>query len=260
MAVAGGPNNNVQAPVTEANISGLVIDSLIAYYDTGRSYSYSGSGSTWNDLSGNSRNVTLYNAGGSTYSANSPGAPTYANTTPQPRGQFNFDGVNDWGKFSAYNSTTNFSFAVWIKTSNSSSDLGLLSHCSGGPVGEAYEISAGKMRYWYYNGAWYTSTGTSSVSNNTWKNLVWTRAGTSMKMYINGSLDYSVTNNGTVNSSLACLGSRWGPCNSDSYGAGTDSYGTVFSGSWAIAMIYNKELSGAEVTTNFTNLRSRFGV
>lgn len=259
MAVAGGPNNAVQAPVTQANISNLVTSSLHAYYDTGRSYSYSGSGSTWNDLSGNNRHITMYNAGGSTYSANPPGAPTFTNTTPRPRGQFDFDGVNDFGKFSSYASTTNFSVSVWVKTSGTG-DLGILSHCNGGPVGEAYEISGGKMRYWYYSGQWYTTTGTSSVNNNVWRNLVFTKAGTSMKMYIDNTLDYSVTLNASVTSSLASISSRWGPCNSDSYGAGTDSYGTVFSGSWAILMIYTKELSAAEVSTNFTNLRSRFGV
>lgn len=254
MAVKGGPDNTVLFPVTIANVNGIIVDNLKAYYDAGRTYSYPSTGNKWVDLSGNGNDVTFYNAGGATYTANAPGAPTFTTTRT---GEFVFDGTNDWGKFTAYTSTANFSLSVWLKMT-SAGDCGLLSHCSGGPVGEAYNINNGKMTYWYYSSAWYTVAGPTSVNDGNWKNITYTRSGTTMKMYINNTLDYTTTLVANVQSSLACIGSRWGPCASDSYGAGTDTYGTVFNGTIGAMLIYTKELSAAEIAQNFNSLRTRF--
>ena len=79
-----------------------------------------------------------------------------------------------------------------------------------------------------------------------------------MVMYINGVQDFSTTLTGSVTTSLSSIGSKWGPCNSDSYGAGTDAYGTVFNGTIANIMIYTKQLTSAEVTQNYNALKGRF--
>jgi hypothetical protein len=259
MAVTGGPNNNTLLPVNVANISGLVIDNLVFYYDTGRTFSYAGNGSTWYDLSGNGRDVTLYNAGNSTYTNSPPGAPTY-NSTTEKTVHFTFDG-NDFGKFSQITSTTNRTFSAWVKlTDNTGRENGLLSHCNGGPVGEGYAVTTGKMRYWYYSSQWNIATGTTSVNDGNWKNLVWCKSGTAHEMYINGVLDHSTTLVANVNSLLVSVGSMWGPCYSDSSPPGNDFYTQTFNGSIAILMLHSIALTADQISQNFNRLRSRFGV
>jgi hypothetical protein len=263
MAVIGGPSNNTMLPVNAANVSGLVIDNLVFYYDVGRLVSYPAFGQILYDISGNGRNVTLYNAGLSTYTNGPPGAPTY-NSTTEKAIHFTFDG-NDFGKFTQFSTTTNRTFSAWVKLTNATTrENGLFSHCNGGPVGESYNVTSGKMKYWYYGSFptanWYTTAGSSSVNDGTWKNLVWVKTGTAMDMYVNGSLDFTTTLSGSVNSSVACIGSAWGPCNSDSYGTGSDSYGQSFDGSIAILMLHSTALTATQVSQNFNRLRSRFGI
>lgn len=254
MSVFAGPNLFMNNRV---NIHGLVVDQLQMHYDSARSFSYSGNGAVWKDLSDNGRDVTLYNAGGSTYSNTAAGPPTF---TSSNRGIFEFDGTNDWGKLTAYTFPANVSVTAWIKTSSTASSRGIMSHCSGGPVGLVYGISAGKMWYYYYTTSWQTAVSTASINDGNWKNVVWAKAGTSMKMYINGALDSTTTLTGSVSSLINCIGAGWGPCNSDSYGPGNDSYGMVFPGSISIIMVHSKELSLTEIQQNFNALRGRFGI
>lgn len=234
---------------------GIITDQLSVYLDAGIKSSYSG-GSTWKDLSGNSRNVTLYSLGGTTYSATMPIAPTF-NT--ERKGHFDFDGINDWGIFaSQFTLSGTHSVCVWAKSTSTSSDKGLLSHCSGGPVNVRYGMSAGKMQYYYYSGAWQNVVGTNNINDGTWKNLVWTKTGTALKMYTNAVLDSSHTLIASITENIRSIGVGWGPCNSISYGAGTDSYGQVFPGSIGCIMIYNKELSLSEIESNYNNMKNRF--
>lgn len=256
MATFYGSNNSIQASVTVTNISNIVTDQLRLYYDTGRTFSYPGYGASLYDLSSYNNTATMYNAGSSTYSTIVAGSPAFTNTR---MGELVFDGVNDWGKFNQFNSTSAFSVSVWFKTT-SANQMGFLSHCSGGPVGEAWSLKNGKMFYQYYSGTWLSATGTSSVNDGNWKNIVYAKNGTNMIMYINGVQDYTTTLSANVTSAIACICSEWGPCNSDSYGAGTDSYGTVFNGTFAIIMVHTKQLSANEVLQNYNNLKRRFGL
>ena len=70
----GGGTN---APIPTAYVS----SNLLMYVDAAKSDSYSGSGTNWNDLSGNGRNMTLTNG------------PTFTSGTPS---YFTFDGTNDY--------------------------------------------------------------------------------------------------------------------------------------------------------------------
>lgn len=256
MGVFAGPDNTLQTTVNLSNINGLVIDQLLLYYDLTRSFSYSGSGATLKDLSGNGRDATMYNAGGTTYSTNPAGAPTFSKIR---NGEFVFDG-NDFGKFSTISAGSAITVSVWCKTTNSNRENGIISHCNGGPVSLGYSIEANKMKYLYYDTQWRTVSSTASVNDGNWKNLVWAKSGTSMLMYINNSLDSTHTLNSSVSGSLVSLGCLWGPCNSDSYGAGTDTYTQAFIGSISFVMIHSRQLTAAEVAQNFNATKSRYGL
>lgn len=256
MSIYAGPDNSLSRTVNKTNISGIITTNLILYYDLGRSYSYNGSGSTLSDISGNEKNATMYNAGGSTYSLNSPGAPTFNRSR---MGEFVFDG-NDFGKFPSISAGANITLSVWCKTTNSSRDNGIISNCNGGPVNLGYSINSNKMKYMYYDGSWKSILSTTSVNDGNWKNLVWAKQGTNMKLYINNILDSTHTLDNSVGGPLTSIGCLWGPCNSDSYGPGTDSYGSAFIGSIGIVMIYSKQLSESEIENNYFSLKSRYGL
>ena len=81
-----------------------------------------------------------------------------------------------------------------------------------------------------------------------------------MVMYINGAQDFSTTLNGNVSGVLISIGSYWGPCNSEGYGPGTDSYGNVFAGTLGSMMIHTGYLSADEVAQNFNALKGRFRI
>jgi hypothetical protein len=256
MGVFSGPNLKMENTV---NISNIVTDQLQLYYDSARSFSYSGAGAIWKDLSGNARNLTLYNAGGTTYSTQPAGPPVYDSVSS--KGIFTFDGTNDWGKFSNYTFPANVTVSIWARTSDSSGNRkGLISNCSGGPVGLSYEMNSSKMHYYYYTTSWQSAYGVATINNGAWKNLVWAKSGTNMRMYINGTLDSNTTLVGSVTAVMNCIGTSWGPCNSDSYGPGQDGYSTVWPGSIAIVMVHSKQLSDAEVLQNYDNTKRRFGL
>jgi len=235
----------------------IVTRGLSLFLDAADTLNYPASGGAiWYDSSGNNRHVTFYNAGGTTYSAVSPGPPTRGTTRV---GEFTFDGVNDWGRMaSTITAGSDITVSAWIKLTDTL-DRGLLSHCNGGPVGLGYGINAGKMRYIYYTTSWQATQGTTSVNDDTWKNVVWAKTGTTMVMYINGVQDFSATLLQDKSGPLVCIGSYWGPCNSEGYGPGTDSYGNVFAGTLGSMMIHTVYLSAAEVAQNYNALRGRFG-
>jgi hypothetical protein len=80
--------------------------------------------------------------------------------------------------------------------------------------------------------------------------------------YINGAEDSTHVLNSSVTGPLRAIGSLWGPCMTldGGYPAGSDYYSTAFDGTIAIIKVYAKQLSAAEVTQNYNNLRRRFGL
>ena len=118
---------NVGAEVS----TGLITDSLVVYLDASNNSSYSGSGTTWSDISGNGNNFTLTNG------------PTYASANG---GAIVFDGTND-SAVSALNQaffqfgTGDYSYGLWVKldTQGSSSYAAVLSS-GGGSEANSWQI------------------------------------------------------------------------------------------------------------------------
>lgn len=237
---------------------GIVTDGIVFHLDIAKYESYPKDGSIWYDLSTNKKTVTFYNQGGSTYTLNSTGAPSFINDTAT---SFQFDGSNDFGRINTQSQfTSNVTVSAWVKTT-STKDQGILAHCNGGPSSVGYGMSNGKMYYQYYTGPWqYLLSTTTSLNDGNWKNLVWAKSVTNMKQYINGTLDSDSTLVGNVTANIQSIGCFWGPCSSDGYGAGTDSYASVFNGNIAYIIVYNKQLSATEVTQNYNALKNRFGL
>ena len=96
----------------------IVTDNMVVYLDAGNNSSYSGSGTSWNDVSGNGNNFTLVN--GPTYSSSDGGAIV-------------FDGANDFARsatnasFFAFGTSNDYSYGVWAKMDSTGDTESLLS-------------------------------------------------------------------------------------------------------------------------------------
>ena len=170
---------------TAAGGGGIVTNNLVLHLDAGNSSSYSGSGTTWTDLSGEGNDVTLVN--GPTYSSNDGG-------------YFDFDGTNDYinansalpDSFFQGNST--ISFWIYFNTVDSDSQGQAIMHhgTNSNPNGFHIMQRQSKVRFDFWGPGLFTA---STFSASTWYNLTFTHNNTTnaCAIYINGSLDASDT-------------------------------------------------------------------
>jgi hypothetical protein len=147
-----------------------------------------------------------------TYSSNTPTDITYTNL-----GKINsaaiFNGTSSMLTLANtinLSHNANWTVSVWIKTT-SSATMSILSNSSGGPVVSDFRIVNGKIVYYHYNGSWQTKTGTITVNDGQWHNLIWVNFSNSkMNMYVDGILDQymvdsTLHNMGPVNQ----IGKNW---------------------------------------------------
>ena len=216
----------------------IVTNGLVLCLDAGNPRSYSGSGSTWYDVSSTATTAALNNG------------PTYTSGTS---GYFNFDGVDDYGQTAAvvlpaanssaltleafcYTTTTTPGYQTVLGTAGTFSQIGFsTSNFAGGRNG-----GGGNTLY----------TGLTGISANTWYHMCMTYDGTNGRFYLNGSLVYtgSIGSNGGTNG-VSLL---------STYAANTAA--ERFTGRLAVARVYNIQLSTDQILQNFNALRGRYSI
>ena len=210
----------------------VVTDGMILYHDAANVMSYSGSGSTWNDLSGVGNHGTLVNG------------PTFdANTN---KGAFTFDGTNDYVNFgnSSILQQSTGTLSAWTKASSPGAGYrGIIA--KQGAYGLFYTNSVLVAYDWAADAP--RSTGI-NIADNTWKNVVLTyQSGVSngTRIYINGVSVLTTTI--TILSQVANLfggaeanASQYASCQISSFN------------------MYNRALSAAEVLDNYNAMRGRY--
>jgi hypothetical protein len=236
----------VRSYVAPASLSSIVTNGLILRLDAGNALSYSGTGTSWTDLSGNGNNGTLVN--GTSYSSESGG--TLA-----------FDGINDYARTNSnigISSNQSRSVDIWFKVSNSSSRHVLCSWggFSGGALCniEINQIMGANFPFFagFNNDAYVEQT----IPINTWTNIVFTYDGGStnasngIKFYINGV--YRSMHTAMSTSPLATPNS---PLYIGFEGAASRN---PMNGSISDFKVYNRALTSAEVLQNFDATKSRF--
>jgi len=241
-SVASSVSNSI-TPAT------LVTNGLVFNLDAS---TYSGSGA-WNDLSGNSRNATVTNAtfvsagAGSYFSLN--GTNQYIDCTLTGIGTATFT-TEHW--FYLNDFTDGFLTATSYQGSDPEIRIGTQSAYSG----KIYHT-------WYDDNAYLTPTGAgattnATISTGTWFNLVTTTNGNTLKVYINGSLDKTIT------LSPAYTGRTGGGNLTDhtvgTYNAPATGYGGYINGRLGAYRWYNRDLSSSEITQNFNSIRGRYGL
>ena len=233
------PNSTGDGSVS---ITCLTNSSLVLHLDAGNSASYSGTGTTWNDLSGNGSHVTLTStsfdaAAGGSIAFN--GTTSYANFTANI-GSTNVVTVELWVKVNSLKDPTGamiFGFNkydVWTKGAH----MGF--NTSGGDI---YGLTDTRVTNLGIEGAWKHLVfvmNSSSTSNN--------------KIYVNSANQTSLTQvlpgfnaaNAVFNSGAGRI-SGW---RSDS--------DWLMNLNVASFKIYNRELTAQEITNNFNSTKQRF--
>ena len=215
---------------------------LVFHLDAGNPSSYSGSGSTWNDLAGSGLTTTLYNSpsyssanGG--YLSFSPSSSQYAQTS------------------TALSSLSTWTLEVWhyfTNTNSSGSPCIITQVYEGTPINfllgnrsdTTYFLQAG-----YFNGGWHTTRTDYTLPSVGWYHIVGTYDGTDIKLYVNNLLidtAASATASTSGNYPINFM-KRWD--NADFWG-----------GALAVVRIYNRALEAHEVEGNYFWGRGRFGL
>ena len=228
----------------------IVRDGLILYLDAANKKSYSGTGTAWNDLSGNGNNGTLINGVG--YSAVNNGAMV-------------LDGVDDYINVSnpaSLNPGTNsFTIDSWLYQKNNGYN-GIVEARGANLHGFLFLLNYTLAGYicFFLNTTTdieqnvYVSSVATFTDVLTWMNVtvVIDRSTETITFYKNGvkqGNSISITSGGTVN-----------PSSGHIYHVGGDLGGPESNINLSNIRHYNRALSAAEVQQNFNALRGRYNV
>jgi hypothetical protein len=216
----------------------VVTTGLQLYLDAGQAASYSGSGTAWNDLSGNGRNGTLTNG------------PTYSSADG---GSIVFDGTNDFVQCSGSVTATAATFVAWIRRNGTQGDYdGILYSRGATATGIQFFGTTNRIAYTWNNAVnTYTWNSGLTLPDLTWCMVAVSVTSTTATAYLCQSSGITSAIN-TVSHTSTTL---------DDIKIGQDDLGgRFFTGNIAIAQLYNIALSAEQVSQNFAADRARFGL
>ena len=226
-------------------INHVVNSGMVLHLDASNKNSYSGSGSTWTDLSGNSNTATMY--GSVPFTTDVAQCFDFASTTGGSAGSASLGFTFGSNMFS---NTGNFTISVWVKNPNSSAgQVGLFSNAGGG---DGYRFGVGTNGIYYLIGPSYQEGGllfTSTLNTTSWYNVsvVFNRSGASVLLYLNGVLQSSIGTPSQSASQNGAPGIVRSPCCG------------IYTGKLSIVMGYNRALSASELLQNYNAQKYRFG-
>jgi hypothetical protein len=226
--------------------SSFPVPNSILNLDAGNSLSYSGTGTTWTDMSGNNRNGTLTNT-------------TY--TDPY----FTFNGTNSQVSI-ADNAllepgTGDFTVETWVRaTTLLGSSRVIIGKFNNGGASQHVSyalrtLANGTTRFEVGNGTSTVNSPTFTISTDTWYQIVgvWSNvASNSIELYVNG------VSQGSNSHAFTSVLNSSNPLYVGTYNGGEYSQGWV--GNVSAVRYYNTALTAEEVTQNFTALRGRFDI
>jgi hypothetical protein len=221
---------NYQSMLTRFVGENIVTDGLILYLDAGYKPSYSGSGTTWNDVSGYGNNGTLTNG------------PTYNSANG---GSIIFDGADDYVNLpnGLLSGTGDFTIIQWVQ-------------CDGPGIGTTFgNYGAGTLQFgwsasyvflWLDNGSAYASTSNFTTAITM---IAGRRIGTTTNYLKNGSVIGTGASNASIGNS------------NTNFRIGTNTSTTEqYKGKIYTTMVYNRGLSNTEILQNYNAQKGRFGL
>jgi hypothetical protein len=232
-------NNNYVAPAATFQEPLIVTNGLLLNLDAANPASYSGTGTTWSDLSGNNNHATLIS-----------GASFDAST-----GSIVTNGVNQYISVPLFSSsTTNITMQTWVyinanshggfmANGNSAYSIGIGSNISG-------EMNSDGVQAWMlFSSVRYINTNTSYPTG--WHLVTMTMDATAKpSYYLDDSFVYTSSSGSNPNT----------PSGSFNLGAVPGDGPKYYNGKFAAAYFYNRVLTAAEISQNFNAVKSRFGL
>jgi hypothetical protein len=215
----------------------IVLSNLQLWLDAGQTDSYSGSGTTWNDLSGNSRTGTLTNG------------PTYSSADG---GSIVFDGSNDFVQCTGSLTVTAATFVTWIRRNGNQGQYdGILFSRGTNTTGMNFQASNQLGYHWNDAGNTYNWQSGLTIPNATWCMIAVSVTSTAATAYLCQASGITTATN-TVSHGSSVL--------NDIKLALDDATSRYFTGNISTAMLYNRALTSEEITKNFNAFRGRYGI
>jgi hypothetical protein len=238
-------SQNYESSKTEfSNLPNIITSGLTTYLDTDIYSSYIGSGTTFNDLTGNGNYFQLTNS------------PSYVSTEPKNFGLSSASsqhflyyasiGNPTGGTGISLPSANSWTCAFWFRTTTNTTYNPFLSHMGSGPVYSLMGTTGTTLTYYHYNGGWLFKNATTNVLDNVWHQAVFVNTANTMIIYLDG-----VVEKASFDSTVS------GPSNLVN-GFGGSWTGT-FTGNLTNFMYYNTNLSAAQVLQNYNAQKFRFG-
>jgi hypothetical protein len=213
----------------------IVTSGLTLALDAANVVSYSGTGTTWKDLTPNANNATLIN--GPTYSSDSGGCIV-------------FDGSDDYVNVPSPINTTTITMCCWIYLSARNAYGGFI---------DSYldqwefitDVSGEKLSFvlWKDSGGYDEFKSTDNIPLNQWSFVSCSISGTSILLTL-GTKQYSYTMPQSIKTGA----------NSIKIGASVSGAPQYLNGKMAIVQIYNRSLTYNELMQNYNAQRGRFGI
>jgi hypothetical protein len=227
---SGGFDEFTGAPVVDT--------SLQLWLDSGQTASYSGTGSTWTDLSGQSNTGTLTNS------------PTF--NSKIGGGTFLFNGTNQTATTVSLNLQQNFTLEAWVNQSvlNGFAIFGQGSLSANLGLHILYTTNTAIRFGMFANDTDFTV----STSTGLWYHMIFTYNHSSP--YTKGFYLNAVAQTGTPQQAQ----SAYAGSGVFRLGATYSTAGNYGNGYFEGVKMYNRILTADEITTNFNALRGRYGV
>jgi len=222
----------------------IVTDGLVLCLDAGNTKSYTGSGTTWTDLSGNGNNGSLVNGVG--YNSNNGGS-------------LSFDGTDDYVAVSNLGLSSN-TLEGWINSHTN----------QGGSTGDTIVSALGyysrvQVEKYTYIGFLGSNTLTFRIDDGSTSHKQVADVTYMINQWYHVALTYNSSNGSTVayvnGSSVGSTTATTGIVfNNTPNSIARAENGKYFDGFVSTARIYNRALTASEVQQNFNALRGRFGI
>ena len=229
------------------NITPVPVTSGLVYYiDAGNVSSYSGTGSSINNIAGTAPGASATN-----------GSPTF--TSAGQSSYFTFNGSTQYiltADLIGQSLSSSITIECWV---NTSADNGVIVTEQGNlPVNTGWhdsqiEIVSNNLKVATWSYTIGTGTVIGPVTRNVWQQYTLTQNATTTTGYINGSTTASAAHVRTFSADVLHYGIMLG----DTTSLGDGSY---LAGNWAVLKVYNRALTQTEVQQNYNSLKSRYGL
>jgi len=219
---------------------GIVKDGLVLNLDAAKKDSYAGSGTVWNDISGNNNSGSLINS------------PTFSTTNG---GSITFNGTNQYTNCgNPLTFTDSFTISYFFNTTSTGIVKVMMGMYNGSGADWWIGLdSSNRLNFSFGSPSKIDIATPITVNDGIWRQgiCVYNKSLNSTLIYLNGILQNSTT------SIPATVTQAGGNLMIGTFGS---SLGFYFPGNIATTQIYNRALTATEVLQNYNALKSRFGL